>query len=71
MAEVPRYPTQYRVCDPVFSWISMQAVTSVIETLGNPRNRVIGKSGDRKPGALTADKRGSGKNKNFTTDEHG
>ena len=47
MSEVPRYPTQYRVCDPVFSWILMQAVTSVIETLGNPRNPVIGKSGDR------------------------
>ena len=42
MAEVPRYPTQYRVCDPVFSLFLMQAVTSVIETLGNPEE-----SGDR------------------------
>ena len=43
MAEVPRYPRQYRVHDAVFSLFLMQAVTSVIETLGNPAE-----SGDRK-----------------------
>jgi hypothetical protein len=42
MAEVPRYPRQYRVHYAVFSLFLMQAVTSVIETLGNR------KSGGRK-----------------------
>jgi hypothetical protein len=36
MAEVPRYPRQYRVHDAVFSLFLIQVVTSVIETLGNP-----------------------------------
>ena len=36
MAYKPRYPTQYRVHDAVFSLFLIQAVTSVIETLGNP-----------------------------------
>jgi hypothetical protein len=42
MAEVPRYPTQYRVRDAVFSLFLMRAMTSVIETLGNSEE-----SGDR------------------------
>ena len=53
MAEVPRYPTQYRVRDAVFSLFLMRAMTSVIETLGNSGDPVIGK-----PGELTADQRG-------------
>ncbi|MFL6388666.1 MAG: hypothetical protein ACJ71U_14380 [Terriglobales bacterium] len=39
MAEVPRYPRQYRVHDAVFSLFLMQAVTSVIETLGNRKSQ--------------------------------
>jgi len=35
MAEVPRYPTQYRVHVPIFSLFLSRAVTSVIETPGN------------------------------------